>query len=115
LKTKDLKLTKLKDTFAKLRKKGVLSITDIVLNQIAIDSKWLVKNSNAAYNLKNSPHLHSAWLLDQSLSDFSQEFANGNIEELEFAPKIQTEKNLKTLMKYMESNVIEPLKIDEFF
>lgn len=89
------KLQQLSDSFGALRKKGVLSITDLVLNQISIDSEWLIANPNATYNLENSPHLYSAWLLDESLSTFSTKFQNCEIPSLPFAPHIKSESDLQ--------------------
>lgn len=109
------RLDQLKEAFSSLRQQGVLSITDIVLNQSSIDSEFLTSNPDATYNLQNSSHLYSAWLLDESLSKFSQEFANCQIKELNFAPNIKSEGDLKSVVKYIKNIIIQPLALNEFF
>jgi glycogen debranching enzyme len=60
-------LDKLKDTLDDVRKDGLLSFVDIVLNHTANDSKWIVDHPEATYNTDDCPHLHSAWLFDKAI------------------------------------------------
>jgi glycogen debranching enzyme len=48
-------------------KYNLLGIVDIVLNHTSHHSQWLHDNPDAGYNLVNSPHLNSAYLLDEVL------------------------------------------------
>jgi glycogen debranching enzyme len=46
-------------------KYNLLGIVDIVLNHTSTDSQWLYDNPDSGYNLVNSPHLTSAFHLDE--------------------------------------------------
>ncbi len=49
---------------------NLLGIVDIVLNHTSTNSQWLYDNHDSAYNLVNSPHLTSAFILDDVLIYF---------------------------------------------
>ena len=61
-------------------KHGISSIFDIILNQISPCSEWLNENPDAAFNLKNSPHLGSALALDEALIEWSDENSSESIK-----------------------------------
>ena len=65
-----------------MREQGVLSFCDIVLNSTADNSAWLNNHQEATFNQVNTPKLYSALLLDQKISEFSKDFMNKKIEEL---------------------------------
>jgi hypothetical protein len=46
---------------------GVLSMVDVVLNHTSVDSGWLARHPEAAYSLRNSPHLRAAFELDEAM------------------------------------------------
>jgi glycogen debranching enzyme len=47
---------------------------DIVLNHTAQNSEWILEHPSATYNTNTCPHLYSAWLLDEAISKFSDDF-----------------------------------------
>ena len=98
-----------------LRSDGLLSIVDIVLNHTANDSKWIVDHPEATYNTDDCPHLWSAWVFDQAIQDFSLKYAEKKIQECPAAPYIRNAAELGQVMKAIQSRVITPLKIHEFF
>lgn len=55
----------------------VLSLTDLVYNHTADNSQWLQEHPECGFNLENSPHLKTAYLLDRILAHFSMEVADG--------------------------------------
>lgn len=56
---------------------GVLSISDLVYNHMAVDSEFLISSPDSAYNLKNSAHLIPAFILDRIFLHFTLDIANG--------------------------------------
>ena len=50
---------------------GLLSLTDVVWNHTAPESKWLQEHPEAGYNLQTAPWLESALELDDALLQFS--------------------------------------------
>ncbi|KAJ3227740.1 hypothetical protein HK099_000413 [Clydaea vesicula] len=59
------------------KKHGVVCCTDIVWNHTACNSDFLQDHPEAGYNLKNSPHLRSAYELDDKLLEFSEKLLDG--------------------------------------
>jgi glycogen debranching enzyme len=69
----------LNDMLQKIHKEyNMFTVTDVVWNHTSCDSEWLLEHPEAGYNLKNSPHLRSAFELDEALMEFSASF-NANI------------------------------------
>ena len=66
----------------------MLSMIDIVLNHTATSSPWLIKHPEAVYNMENSPHLRSAFLLDYLIKELSDEIAAGMYTSVELPPNI---------------------------
>jgi glycogen debranching enzyme len=56
---------------------GVLSVSDLVFNHVAVDSELLKSLPHAVYNLVNSPHLMPAFVLDRALYHFTIDIAQG--------------------------------------
>jgi glycogen debranching enzyme len=92
----------------------MLSLVDIVLNHTADNSQWIVDQPDATYNLENTPHLYSAWLLDEAIQDFSDEFIEGKVLG-ELKSSIKSEQDLQQVMKAITKRVFNPLKIQEYF
>lgn len=61
------------------RHHGVLSMVDVVLNHTSTDSPWLRAHPEAAYSLRNSPHLRAAFELDEAVLRVSDAVTRGNV------------------------------------
>ena len=94
---------------------GLLGIVDIVLNHTANNSSWLLDHPESSYNTDDCPHLHSSYLLDRALSDFSDDYAQRKVSECPSAPSIATESDLQAVMLAIRSKVIARLNLQEFF
>jgi len=71
---------------------GLLGIIDIVLNHTANNSPWLLEHPESGYNTDDCPHLYTAFLLDQALTDFSDDFADKrNMNDCPCAPFISND------------------------
>ncbi|KAH6691508.1 glycogen debranching enzyme [Plectosphaerella plurivora] len=89
---------------------SLLSLTDIVLNHTAHNSKWLQEHPEAGYNLKTAPWLESAWLLEESLLNLS-----ANLAKLGLPTTIKTDDDLLKIMEAIKKNVIAELRLWEFY
>jgi glycogen debranching enzyme len=55
---------------------GLLSLTDVVLNHTANNSKWLEHHPEAGYSVLNAPHLAPALEIDDAMMEFSASLAS---------------------------------------
>lgn len=55
-------------------------MTDVVWNHTANNSTWIKDHPEATYNLVNSPHLVTAFLIDHEIAKFSAELSEPNHE-----------------------------------
>lgn len=109
------RIVELKKTLDGFRKQGLVSFIDIVLNHTAHNSEWIKDHPDAAYNTDDCPHLWSAWELDYALQQFSKKFELKKVPECPCAPYIANETDLGQVMKYVQENILDKLKIHEFF
>jgi glycogen debranching enzyme len=94
----------------------LLGIVDIVLNHTAGNSKWLLEHPEAAYNIRDCPHLNAAYVLDRAVNDFSCDYVHKrNMNDCPSAPYINNEGDLRAVLNALQSRVIPNLKIHEFF
>ncbi|XP_033736885.1 glycogen debranching enzyme-like [Pecten maximus] len=93
----------------------VFSLTDLVLNHSANDSKWLQEHPECAYNLVNSPHLKPAYLVDRVLCHFSNDVAKGKWEGKGVPAKISEHYHLEAVRHVLMTEVIPPHKLHEFY
>ena len=84
------------------------------MNHTAYDSEWINKIPDATYNLKNSPHLNVAVLLDSLLADFTIKLARGEYPNYN-KKRVETEDDLNKLSWIIEHEVIRPKKYHEYF
>ena len=55
-------------------------VCDIVLNHTSNCTPWLRDHPEAAYNLRNSPHLKPAYVVDEAIWKFSADISRGVYE-----------------------------------
>lgn len=89
---------------------SLLSMTDVVWNHTANNSKWLEAHPEAGYNVDTAPWLESALVLDTALLSFSKELKARGLPT--------TFSNTEDLLKVMEvikTTVMGEIKLWEFY
>jgi glycogen debranching enzyme len=89
---------------------GLLSMTDVVWNHTANNSKWLEAHPDAGYNLKTAPHLRAPYELDTNLLEYSASLASRGLPT-----HLANEGDLQRIVDDMENNVIKKMKFWEFY
>ncbi|KAI0013537.1 glycoside hydrolase family 13 protein [Xylariaceae sp. FL0662B] len=89
---------------------SLLSLTDIVLNHTAHNSKWLFEHPEAGYNLTTAPWLESAYLLDTQLLLFGSK-----LEELGYPTDLKTTDDLLKIMDGIKKHVISKIRLWEYY
>ncbi|XP_063282212.1 glycogen debranching enzyme [Pelobates fuscus] len=97
------------------REWNMLSITDVVYNHTAANSKWIQQHPECAYNLVNSPHLKPAWLLDQALWHLTCDVAQGKYAARGLPALIETEQQLNSVRGIIWEDIFPKLKLWEFY
>lgn len=97
-------LKKMKNKF------GIFGMTDIVWNHTACDSEWLVNHPEAGYNLENSPHLKSAFELDEKILEFSS-----NLKFYNLNGELNNENDLLKMMIIFKEIQLPKAKLWEYF
>ncbi|KAL3209220.1 hypothetical protein MRX96_009220 [Rhipicephalus microplus] len=93
----------------------MLSLTDVVLNHTANETAWLREHPECAYNLKNSPHLKPAFLLDVAIHCFSLEISTGKWASEGIPASITREEHLDALRRVFDLNWLPLMQLHEFF
>lgn len=89
---------------------GLLSLTDIVWNHTANNSKWLESHPEAGYNMITAPWLRSAYELDSALLMFSKDLhARG------LPTTLGSNDDLLRIMDAIKTDVLGSLKLWEFY
>ena len=83
---------------------NMLSIVDVVWNDVANNSEWIKEHTNAGYSLVNSSRLKPAFLVDRCLYDLNKQIMTGELEEKRL-PSVINEQHHLTHQKY-EGNEI---------
>ena len=94
---------------------GVLSISDLVYNHMAIDSPFLLDSPDSAFNMRNSPHLMPAFVLDRVFHHFTMDIANGLYEARGIARGRIQQGQLDLLRHIVRSELVPRQRIAEFF
>lgn len=89
---------------------SLLSLTDIVLNHTANNTKWLQEHPEAGYNLFTAPWLESAYLLDTALLDLSS-----RLEKLGLPTELHSTDDLLSIMEAIKKEVIAKIRLWEFY
>ncbi|RYP60216.1 hypothetical protein DL771_010599 [Monosporascus sp. 5C6A] len=89
---------------------SLLSLTDIVLNHTANNSKWLLEHPEAGYNLTTAPWLESAYLLDTQLMNFGS-----RLEELGYPKALKSVDDLIEVMDGIKKHVIAEIRLWEYY
>ena len=89
---------------------GLLSLTDVVLNHTADNSKWLEAHPEAGYNIETAPWLESAELLDSELLKFGPK-----LECFGLPTTINTPGDLDKIMDGIKSKVVGGIRLWEYY
>ncbi|EFO20837.2 hypothetical protein LOAG_07652 [Loa loa] len=93
----------------------LLSMQDVVWNHAARNASWLLEHPECAYNLKNSPHLRPAYVLDRLLYHFGVDIMNGKYNNRNLSKEINTDEHLRTILDILRNELLPELRIHEFF
>ncbi|KAG6007007.1 hypothetical protein E4U21_006527 [Claviceps maximensis] len=91
-------------------KHSLLSLTDIVLNHTAHNSKWLEQHPEAGYNLSTAPWLESAYVLDSKLLQLSS-----SLESLRLPTNPKSSEDLLLIMDAIKTQVIAEIRLWEYY
>ncbi|EGP86042.1 glycogen debranching enzyme [Zymoseptoria tritici IPO323] len=89
---------------------GLLSLTDVVWNHTANNSKWLEEHPESGYNIKTAPHLQPAYELDSAFLQFSS-----RLKSLGLPTKLNNTDDLLRIMDGAKIHVIGSCKLWEFY
>lgn len=89
---------------------SLLSLTDIVLNHTANNSKWLQEHPNSGYNLITAPWLESAYVLDTKLLELSSKLA-----DLGLPTTIKDTDDLLLIMGAIKKHVVAEIRLWEYY
>ncbi|VBB30985.1 unnamed protein product [Acanthocheilonema viteae] len=93
----------------------LLSMQDVVWNHAARNASWLLEHPQCAYNLKNSPHLRPAYILDRLLYHFGIDIMNGKYKDRNLNKEINTDEHLRTILDILRNEILPQLRLHEFF
>ena len=89
---------------------SLLSLTDIVLNHTANNTKWLEEHPEAGYNLTTAPWLESAYELDTKLLELSS-----RLKELGLPTNLKSTDELLLIMDAIKKEVIAKIRLWEYY
>ncbi|XP_071799399.1 glycogen debranching enzyme-like [Asterias amurensis] len=94
---------------------GMLSLCDVVWNHTSFDSPWLKEHPECAYNVRNSPHLRPAYVLDRVLWHFTLEVIEGKWAGEGISPVINNEEQIQRIWSLLADTVLPTFKLQEFY
>jgi glycogen debranching enzyme len=89
---------------------GLLSLTDVVWNHTAHNSKWLEEHPEAGYSVETAPWLEAALELDTALLKFGRD-----LEELGLPTEFKTVNDLLAVMTALQEKVISGIRLWEYY
>ncbi|KAJ5887595.1 Glycogen debranching enzyme [Penicillium taxi] len=89
---------------------GLLTLTDVVWNHTAHNSKWLEEYPEAGYSVETAPWLESALELDTALLQFGDD-----LESLGLPTEFKTVSDLEKVTNKLREKVIDGIKLWEFY
>ncbi|KAJ5542249.1 hypothetical protein N7535_004671 [Penicillium sp. DV-2018c] len=89
---------------------GLLTLTDVVWNHTANNSKWLEEHPESGYSVKTAPWLEAALELDSALLKFGNDLA-----ELGLPTEFKSEEDLVTVMNALRKEVIDGIRLWEYY
>ncbi|KAF2280702.1 glycogen debranching enzyme [Westerdykella ornata] len=89
---------------------SLLSMTDVVWNHTANNSKWLEEHPEAGYNVVTAPWLRPALELDTALLQYSKD-----LKALGLPTKLNTLEDLLKVMEGVKSRVLSGTKLWEYY
>jgi glycogen debranching enzyme len=89
---------------------SLLSLTDIVLNHTANNTKWLEEHPEAGYNLTTAPWLESAYELDTKLLELSS-----RLQELGLPTELKSTDDLMSIMDAIKKEVVSSIRLWEYY
>ncbi|KAE8419432.1 glycogen debranching enzyme [Aspergillus pseudocaelatus] len=89
---------------------GLLSLTDVVWNHTANNSKWLEEHPEAGYSVETAPWLEAALELDTALLQFGED-----LQTLGLPTEFKTVDDLIVVMNVLREQVIGDLRLWEYY
>ncbi|KAE8140755.1 glycogen debranching enzyme [Aspergillus pseudotamarii] len=89
---------------------GLLSLTDVVWNHTANNSKWLEEHPEAGYSVETAPWLEAALELDTALLQFGED-----LQTLGLPTEFKTADDLIVVMNVLRERVIGDLRLWEYY
>jgi glycogen debranching enzyme len=89
---------------------NLLSMTDVVWNHTANNSKWLEEHPEAGYNVDTAPWLRPALDLDTALLKFSKD-----LKALGLPTTLKSAEDLRKVMDGVKSHVLGRIKLWEYY
>ncbi|RKF56465.1 Glycogen debranching enzyme [Erysiphe neolycopersici] len=91
-------------------KYGLLSLTDIVWNHTANNSKWIQEHPEAGYNVSTALWLKSALALDSELLDFGRNLASNNLPTF-----LTSTDDLTKIISAIKDKVFNNIRLWEYY
>ncbi|KLJ07169.1 hypothetical protein EMPG_17339 [Blastomyces silverae] len=89
---------------------NLLALTDVVWNHTANNASWLLEHPEAGYSVATAPWLEAALELDTALTRYSEQLG-----ELGLPVEFKTEEDVVAVVDGMKVNVIEKIRLWEFY
>ncbi|KAJ5529493.1 hypothetical protein N7527_002886 [Penicillium freii] len=89
---------------------GLLTLTDVVWNHTAHNSKWLEEHPESGYSVETAPWLEAALELDSALLKFGD-----SLQDLGLPTEFKTEEDLVTVMNAARKQAIDGTRLWEFY